>query len=353
VDFGLSEDQTLFQQALRGWLAEQVPIERVRVLMEDERGRDPGLLAGLGAQGALGILTDPAHDGSGLGLLDAAIAAEEIGRAAAPVSFHSAAVMAPLALALAGSEEQRRRWLPAAARGEALLACADGAPAASGDTLKGRVLFVPDAGSADAFVLAAADGSLLLLPRDTPGLAVESLAAIDATRKIGELVLDGVCLDAVHRLAGATPPKVARILDAGRIALAADALGAAERALEVAVEYVGTRQQFGRVVGSFQAVKHLCAETIADLEPLRSLLWYAAFAWDTEREDANLVSALLKAHAGDVATRSVTTCVQLFGGMGFTWECDVHLWFKRAGYDRQMLGSPTALRAAARTLATS
>ena len=141
-----------------------------------------------------------------------------------------------------------------------------------------------------------------------------------------------------------------RVLDAGRIALAADALGASERALELAVEYAQTRQQFGRPIGSFQAVKHLCAETVADVEPVRSLLWYAAFAWDEQRPDARRVATLLKAHAAEVATRAVSTCIQVYGGMGFTWECDLHVWFKRAGFDRQMLGGPAALRQEAMTL---
>jgi alkylation response protein AidB-like acyl-CoA dehydrogenase len=145
---------------------------------------------------------------------------------------------------------------------------------------------------------------------------------------------------------------IARILDAGRIALAADALGAAECSLERSVAYALERKQFERVIGSFQAVKHMCAETAADIEPLRSLLWYAAFAWDGRRDDAAVTATLLKAHAGEVAVRSTTTTLQVFGGMGFTWECDAHLWFKRAGYDRQMLGGPADMRARAAELRT-
>ncbi len=354
MDFGLSEDQRLFQDALRGYLAGRIPVASVRAIMESESGHDPALVGGLGEQGAIGILIGHEHGGSALGLLDAAIAAEELGRAAAPFSFHSAAVMAPLALALAGSEAQRQRWLPEVAAGTVVLSTVFGAPAATGGALDGSVVFVPDAHSAEAFVVAAGSGpaaELLLVPRDTPGLRVESLETVDATRRVGELVFDGVRVTDDMRMSAAPAAATAeRLLDAGRIALGADALGASERALELAVAYALTRRQFGRAIGSFQAVKHMCAETVAEIEPVRSLLWYAAFAWDEQRPGASLMATHLKSHATDVATRALTTCVQVFGGMGFTYECDMHIWFKRAGYDRQLLGGPSELRRRAAAL---
>ena len=353
MDFGLSDDQRLFQDALRGYLAERAPIASVRTVMESASGYDPALVRGLAEQGATGILLGHDHGGSALGLLDAAITAEELGRAATPFSFHSAAVMAPLALALAGSDAQRQRWLPEIASGAVVLSYVPAAPAVEADTLDGGVAFVPDAHIADAFVVAAGSGAtteLLLVPRDTPGLRFEALETVDATRRVGELVFDHVGVtEAMHMRAATTAATTERVLDAGRIVLAADALGASERALELAVAYALTRQQFGRTIGSFQAVKHMRAETVAEVEPVRSLLWYAAFAWDEQRPDAPLMAALLKSHATEVATRALTTCVQVFGGMGFTYECDMHIWFKRAGYDRQMLGGPSELhrRAAA------
>jgi alkylation response protein AidB-like acyl-CoA dehydrogenase len=375
MDFGLSEDQTLFQDALRGYLAEHVPLTRVRAIMEGESGHDAALVEALAAQGVNGVLIPEAFGGAGLDLLSTAVAAEELGRAATPWSFHSAAVLAPLTLVLAGSEVQRRGWLPRVAAGRALLAFApalvdtlagtgDRAVSAASalteavlstddDTLDGRIVFVPDAKVADAFVLATgtdAEVDLYLVPRDTPGVSTEELQTVDATRRVGELVLDKVRIGDAMRFPKGDPAMLARVLDAGRIALAADALGAAERALELAVEYAKTRQQFGRPIGSFQAVKHMCAETAAEIEPVRSLLWYAAFAWDEGREDATRTAALLKAHATEVATRALTTTTQVYGGMGFTYECDMHIWFKRVGYDRQMLGGPTELRARAAAL---
>jgi alkylation response protein AidB-like acyl-CoA dehydrogenase len=191
------------------------------------------------------------------------------------------------------------------------------------------------------------------VPRETPGLSVERLSTVDDTRRIGELIFDDLRVDRSMQLAEAKAGAIERIIDAGRIALAADALGACERALERAVAYSLDRKQFERVIGSFQAVKHMCAEVAADIEPLRSLVWYAAFAWDDGRDDAAAVAASLKALAGDTGVRATTTCVEVFGGMGFTWECDAHLWFKRAGYDRQMLGGPAEMRARAADLTLS
>lgn len=357
MDFGLSDDQSLFQQSLRGFLADRVPTTRVRAIMEGLSGHDAALLAELGAQGVTGILVPAEHGGTGLGLLDSALAAEELGRAAVPYSFHTAAVLAPLLLAASTDTAKKAAWLPRMAEGRALVSVILDAGEVRGGVLKGSTMFVPDAASADAFVVQcgpAADPRFLLLPRETPGLRVEALATIDDTRRVGEVFFDDVAVDEGHAMPVPDGAAVLeRAVDAARVALAADALGASERSLEEAVRYAQTRQQFGRVIGSFQAVKHMCAEVYAEVEPVRSLLWYAAFAWDDGRQDAAGMAALLKAHATDVATAATTTCVQVFGGMGFTWECDMQLWFKRAGYDRQVFGSPTALRerAAERLLA--
>lgn len=354
MDFGLSDDQTLFQQSLRGFLAERVPSERVRSIMESQSGHDASLVAQLGEQGVTGVLVPEEFGGTGLGLLDAVLAAEELGVAATPFSFHSAAVLAPLLLAASRGEARKGEWLPRIAEGKALVSVVLGAPSPKGGKLRGSVLFVPDAGSADAFVVqcgSAAEPEFHLIPRAAAGLKVEPMATVDDTRRVGEVVFEDVVVDAATRFEIPDGAAVLeRSLDAARIALAADSLGASERSLREAVKYALTREQFGRVIGSFQAVKHMCAEVFAEVEPVRSLLWYAAFAWDEKREDAPVMAALLKSHATEVATEATTTCVQVYGGMGFTWECDMQLWFKRAGYNRQMLGTPTAMRERAAAL---
>ncbi len=351
MDFGLSEEQDLLQQSLRGYLGERVGLAAVRAVVEGESGHSRELIAGLAEQGVTGVMVAPEYGGSGLGLLDAAVVAEELGRAAAPISFHSGAVMAPLAIAALGGDAQKSRWLAAVAAGSSVVSVAFAPGFSAGGVWDDSVAYVPDATSADAFVLFVGTGAgaaAYLIPADEPGVSAAQLQAVDLTRRLGVLRFSSFEAEAAMRLAGGDAAQTAsRVLQAGRVALAADALGAAERGLEAAVEYAKTRKQFGRVIASFQAVKHMCAETFAEVEPLRALLWYAAFAWDERYEDAHATAMLLKAYAGEAATQATTTCTQVFGGMGFTWECDMHLWFKRAGYDRQVLGGPTALRAEA------
>lgn len=357
MDFGLSQDQSLFQQSLRGYLAERVPMERVRSVMESASGHDAPLLGQLAEQGVTGILVPAEQGGSALGLLDAAIAAEELGRAATPFSFHSAAVMAPLLLGAARATALRDQWLARIAEGKGLLSVVLGLPALAGGKLRGVQRFAPDGAVADAYLVAAGSGAateLFVVPRDAAGIKVTALSTIDDTRRVAEVEFEDVAVDASMKLEVAeAEAAVDRAVDAGRVVLAADALGAAERSLEMAIQYALTREQFGRLIGSFQAVKHMCAEVFAEVEPVRSLLWYAAFAWDEKREDAAAMAALVKSHGSEVATEATTTCVQVYGGMGFTYECDMQIWFKRTGYDRQMLGGPTLLRerAAGLTLA--
>ncbi len=348
MDFGLSEEQAMFQEALSGYLAERVPPERVRTVMESDDGHDADVIVGLAEQGATGILVPAEYGGSELGLLDAVIAAEELGRAAAPYSFHCAAVMAPYLIAASSSEEPKSRWLTALAAGKAHLSVALAAREVRKGRLSGKVDFVSDVATADAFIVQAGQeggGELYVVPRDAAGVSFTALSTVDETRRIGELVFEDTPVDdSMRLLVDDAAAVVERALDAGRIALAADALGAAEKSLQLAVAYSLTREQFGRVIGSFQAVKHMCAETFAEMEPVRSLLWYAAFAWDEQLADAPYVAALVKSHAVEMATQATTTCVQVHGGIGFTYECDMQIWFKRAGYDYQVLGAPAALR---------
>ncbi len=346
MDFGLSEEQSLLQDALRGFLADKLPMDRVRTVYEGGDGCLEGLAGELAAQGLCGVLVPADSGGSGLGLLDAAVAAEELGRAAAPCSFHSAYVMAPLALATAASGQDQR--LAAIASGKLLASFVTGDFELAGGRVSGSARFAPDPQSAGLFIVACKEGDatrLVAVESGNDTVSVEPLVTVDGTRRLGELTISGATVDQGDLLGG-DEALVERILDAGRIALAADVLGATERSLELAVEYSLTREQFGRPIGSFQSVKHMCAETIAEIEPLRALVWYAAYAWDESLADASWVAKTLKAHAGEVGTRATTTTVQVYGGMGFTWECDMHVWFKRAGYDRQVLGGPAELRAA-------
>jgi alkylation response protein AidB-like acyl-CoA dehydrogenase len=267
-------------------------------------------------------------------------------------------VIAPVLLA-AGTPAQQAAWLPRIASGEVVLGAAlservsrrgDAGVRVRDGRLEGSALFAIDAGAAEAFVVAVDRDRVALVPRDAAGLTVQPLRTIDATRRVAELVFASVTpAEWIGGGAGA-PGAVDRALAAARVAIAADVLGACERAVEMAVAYAKQREQFGRAIATFQAVKHLCAEMVAELEPARSLVWYAAHAWDQHANDAPLMALHAKGHLAEIGTAIVRTATEVHGGIGFTSEYDLHLWFKRVGLDRQLLGGPEIARAEAASL---
>ena len=352
MDFGLSDEQRLLADSLAGFLEKELPTARVRAIAADEKGHDAALWRALAEQGAAGVLVPESFGGSGLGLLDAVVVAQALGFACAPTPFLSTAVMAPIALAGASSAVARE-WLPRIATGDACFSVAanerwsrrEGAGVREqGDRLTGKTLFALDAPCADAFLVATDAGSLALVPRDAQGLQLQSLSTLDTTRRVGELIFDGVPPSEWVGARGDAGALIDRMLDAGRIALAADALGCCDRSLAMAVAYAKQRVQFGRAIGTFQAVKHLCAEMAAQIEPSRSLLWYAAHAFDSVPAEAPLQAALVKSHFADVGRAVVRTATEVHGGIGFTDEHDLQLWYKRAHVDAQLLGGPEWLR---------
>ena len=349
MDFGLSEDQLLLEKTVRSFLADQVPIERVRELREKDCPNDRTTWSALAELGVTGILVPEAQGGSGLGLLDAALVAQALGHAATLTAFLACAVMAPTALA-AVAESASDKWLAQIASGKQVFGVAvteifsvrEGAGVRATDgRLHGKAMMAIDACGAD-LVLVAIDGATLAVVRaDAAGLEITRLKTVDATRCTAELVLDGVVPEAVFEGAGHA---VARMLDAGRIALAADALGACEAMVEQAVAYAQQRKQFDRVIGSFQAVKHMCAEMIAELEPARSLVWYAAHSFDSLPDEAPLMACHALAHLSEIAREIASVSTQVHGGIGWTDEQNLHFWFKRIGNARHLLGGPQALR---------
>ena len=348
MDFGLSEPQELLRDSIASALTQLADVERVRELMTGDNGWDERLLSGLADQGILGLLVPEAQGGSGLSLLDAVIAAQEVGRHVTPVHFYSAYVLAPLLLA-ACDIEGTGTVLSEIAAGSSVCTPVIDAGRIEGDKLSGAALYVPDAASAGRFLVTAAaeDGhrQAHLLSRDTNGVDVTPLVTVDQTRRVGEVTFDECVVGDETRLrCDDLEAALERALQAARIAIAADTLGASQRAIDIAVDYALQRQQFGRIIGSFQAVKHMCAEVAAEVDPVQSLLWYSAFAWDEGEEEVHWLAPLLKSHACEVGTETVTKTTQVFGGIGFTWECDMHLYFKRVGLNRQLLGGPEQLR---------
>lgn len=358
MDFGLSDEQKLLEQTLRRLLAEAAPPSRVREIMNGESAHDAKLWAQLAELGVVGILVPESQGGGGLQLLDAALAMQSLGHGATPAPFLASSVLAPVALA-AGTPAQRDEWLPRIATGRALLGVAasevvckraDAGVRVESGRLHGKALFALDAGAAQAFLVVVDRDRIAIVPRDAAGLTVTLLKTIDRTRRVAELVFEGTTPAEWIGGRDGVPGIADRVLAAGRVALAADILGACERAIEMAVAYAKQREQFGRPIATFQAVKHLCAEMVAELEPARSLVWYAAHAFDERPEEASLLALHAKAHFAEIGTFIVRTATEVHGGIGFTDAYDMHLWFKRVGLDRQLLGSPDLLRAEAATL---
>ncbi len=353
MDFGLSEDQLLLEKTVRDFLADRVPIERVRELRDADCPNDRGIWGELAELGVAGILVPEAQGGSGLGLLDAALVAQALGHASTPAPYLSSAVMAPVAL---GAVDGSEAWLDGIAGGELVFGVAatetfsirEGAGVVLRDgALHGKAMMALDACGADHVLLAIGSDRLAVVRGDAAGLARTRLATIDATRCNSELCFDGVRPEAVFDDAGAA---VARMLDAGRIALAADCLGACESMIAQAVAYAGVRKQFDRLIGSFQAVKHMCAEMVAELEPARSLLWYAAHSFDAMPEEAPQMACHVLAHVSEIGREIASVATQVHGGIGWTDEQNLHFWFKRIGVGRHLLGGPELLRARAAEL---
>ena len=334
MEFALTSDQKMMQESIGRTLERVSPLEAVR--------RGDSAFAALKELGVPGIVIAENHGGLGLDLLDAALVAEQLGRYVARAPFVASAVMAPLAL-------KHTAWLEKLARGEVTAGVAisehaagarDGAAiAVRNRKLDGSALFVLDF-EADLYVVADRDGELYLVPADAKGLIRTALTAIDATRRIGKLEFDRVAAEPLN----APPGTLDRMIDAGRVILAADTLGAAEAMLEKAVAYSKERKQFGRVIASFQAVKHMCAEMAAEIEPCRALVWYAAYAFDAKPEESRRLAAHAKAHLSEVGPFVARTATEVHGGMGFTDLLGLHYWFKRIGFDRQLLGGPERAR---------
>ena len=353
MEFGLSPEQTLLKDSVDQYLREQAPLEQVRKVAAGDTGRAKVLGAGLVELGVTGLIIPEEYDGVGLTILDACLVAECLGYRVTPVPYAANAVMVPAALMLAGSEAQKAEWLPKIAAGKAIIGAAlselTSARAMNGVSagvsllagkLSGRSLHVIDF-EADAYLVADTQGGLYLVPADAQGLTRRALETVDRTRPLGELVFNGVLAE---NLPGSTTAVCQKIIDIGRTILAADTLGAAQSMIDQAVAYAGQREQFGRLIGSFQAVKHMCAEMASQLEPARAFVWYAGHALDDAPDEAHLVACHLKAHISEVGRFVAKTATEVHGGMGFTDLLGLHYWFKRIGLNRQLLGSPERLR---------
>jgi alkylation response protein AidB-like acyl-CoA dehydrogenase len=352
MEFALGEEQRLFADSLRRLLAEAWPIDALRRHADAGSGFDTGLWDRLVEFGLTGLLVPERFGGAGLGVLDAAVAAEALGGAAAAAPFAGSTVMATLAFVHGATAALQDAWLPRIAAGEvrcgvafAGLAGQTGSAAASlrGGKLSGRVTGAIDAGAPTHLLVFLADGHAAVVAADAPGVSRRMQRSVDRTRPLADLGFDdaeAVVLDAANAPAAAAR----RVLDAGRVVLAADTLGAAQHMFDVAVAFVKQRVQFGRVVGSYQSVKHQFADMATALEPCRAMVWYAAHAQDALPAEARLSALHAKAHLGDVGREVARMATEAHGGMGFTDLLGLHYWFKRISFNRQMLGGPERCR---------
>ena len=337
MKFQLTDEQRALQDAVRSYLRDRFGPDKVRALYEDPDGdgSPADLWRAIGEQGWLAVLVPEEHDGIGLGLLDAAVIARAFGAATVPGPWTSTLVLGE-AVRLAGSAEQQKTLLPALAAGElkgavALLkpgsATPAGAPAtASGGTLSGRLELVEYAEVADALLVAAQDGLYLVDPKGS-GVTITRHQTLDRTSRLSTVVLDGAAGD---KLEGGSPEVVQDLLDRAAVLVANELVGISRFCLQDTVEYDKTRVQFGKPVGSFQAIKHELADLHMATVMAEHAGLYAAFAADSDAPDKQLAASIAKAKATDVAFEVTGAQIQFHGGIGYTWEHHAHFYFKRA-----------------------
>jgi alkylation response protein AidB-like acyl-CoA dehydrogenase len=319
MNFDFSDDQHAIKRTAKELLAERFKPERVRELAEAGT-YDEGVWQELCELGWPGIFIGEDHGGQGLGTVELIILMEELGYALAPLPFLSNAA-AGLVLAAAGSDEQKERWLPGISSGEAR-----GTVGLVKD--EGEAKLVPDADSAAVILLVGHDGARIV---EQGQAQVEPVETMDPTRRYA-CVRAG---DAGEPLEGDRIPGISRVATA----LAAELTGIAQRAMEMSVEYARDRKQFGRPIGSYQAVSHRCVQMLLETEGARSASYYAAWAADAEPETLPLAASMAKAYASDAGWRVCTSALQVHGGIGFTWEHDLHFFLKRAKVDAMLYGS--------------
>jgi alkylation response protein AidB-like acyl-CoA dehydrogenase len=349
--FGLSEEQKSLEENINRFLADNAPLDTIKAVANGEESKANSVHQGILDLGLSGLVIPEEYGGLELNMLFATVVAAALGSGTAPVPYTGSYVMAPLAINLAGSDDQKNQWLPKIAGGECVIgvglseyvgAREEAGIEFSNGKLSGRSLFLIDGKNADAYLLANKSGELFLVEASSPGIEVIELTTVDKTRTSIELILKDVNADL---LSGSSDKSIIeKVLDAGRIMLAADTVGAAQVMLDKSVAYSLERKQFGRLIGSFQAVKHMCAEMAAELEPCHSMIWHAAHCFDNVPEEARLMACQTKAHISEVGQQVSKTATEVHGGMGFTDELGLHYWFKRIGLNKQLLGSPELIR---------
>ncbi len=359
MDFAFSEEQEELRRAVGRFLADKSPEPEVRRLMATTEGYDPAVWEQMAAQLGLQSLAIPEeYGGAGFGFVELVVVLEEMGSALLCAPFFSSAVLAAHALTTSGDEKAKVRWLPGIASGETIATLAltedsgswdldavqlDARRDGGGWVLDGHKSFVLDGHVATLLLVVGrtAEGlGLFALEGDAPGLVRTPLLTMDQTRKQARLEFSRTPAELLGR-AGEAGPGIAKTLQLAAVALAAEQVGGAQHCLDSSVEYAKTRIQFGRPIGSFQAVKHKCADLLLEVESARSAAYYAGWAAAEDNDELPLVASLAKSYCSETYFHAAAENIQIHGGIGFTWEHDAHLYFKRAKSSELLFGDPT------------
>jgi len=350
VNFSFSDDQILLRNSVRAALDEQCKPEHVRAMFDDPKGYSAELWGEMAKLGWLGLPFPEEQGGAGLGFVELALVMEETGRVAYPGPFFATVVLGGLGIMLGGAPAQRDKWLSAIAAGKARATAAlleehlDWDPASvtataaksgSGWMLSGLKRFVPWAHVADVVLVPARSPeglSLFLVDPKASGVTLKPMVGIDLVSRWSEMRLDKVAVgaDALLGQAGTAGPLLESLLRRAAVMSSAEMLGAARRCLDMSVEYAKVREQFGQPIGSFQAIRHRCAEMLLEVENAHAAVYYAAWALTAGAEDAAIASSICKAYVSEAARKVCGDAIQVHGGIGFTWEYDLHLYMKRA-----------------------
>jgi len=361
VQFALTETQQTLKNTVRKFLAAECPMAEVRKLMETATAFDPALWRKIAEQGWNGMILPEEYGGFGMGMVEMAATLEEMGRSLLPGPLFSTVLMAGPLLERSSNSTQKRKYLSAIASGEAkaTVALLEDSASWSPDSvqlkatssagnyqLDGRKLFVWDAAAADFLICVArlnGELALFLILAEAHGLGITDLPAIDSTRKLYQVALDGVSVPRENLLAEGKPARAAldHMLDIATVGLVAEMTGGMQRLLEMTVEYAKTRKQFGRPIGQFQAVQHLCADMLVYTESSRSAAYFAAWAIQEGVPEAAIAVSVAKAYASDAYREVGNRAIQVHGGMGFTWENDAHLFYRRAKASEVAFGDAT------------
>jgi len=364
MEFDLTETQKLVKQSAREFLSRECPPTLVRELMATDTAYSEELWNKITEQGWTGMIFPEEFGGLEQGMVEMAVALEEMGRALLPGPFLSTVLLSGSLINEAGARAQKERYLAPICRGAARATLAlleesaswdpesirlPAVEAPGGFTLSGKKLFVPDAGVADFLICAARQASdilLLIVNRQAAGVSIRPMPAIDNTRKLYEVIFERVSVAESDLLArgDAAQRALARAIDIATVGLCAEMVGGMQRVLDTSVEYAKTRKQFGKPIGQFQAVQHQCADMLLMVESARSATYMAAWALNEKAAEARLAISIAKAYCSDAYREVGNRGIQVHGGIGFTWESDLHLFYRRAKASEIMFGDATEHR---------